>query len=295
MDIKQLKYFVEIVQHKSMTEAANQLYMSQSTLSKAIRDLEKELNTSLFTRQNRRLLLTDEGKLLYDKSLELIRIYNQLPDELHQKDGNETGHIRFGLSTIADANKFMNTFQAYHDRYPKITYQLTQGGGKSIEQKILSDQLDLGITSLPVDTNNFDYLPIYKEYFYIVLLKNHALSSKNVIKLNDLKEESFIMFDEAYYINDLIQTVCRQHGFVPNVIAKITQWNIIEYLITSNIGVTILPENIAKTLNKNPEISIVPIEKELLSWEIGVIWKKNIYLNHVSRKWIDYMTIHLNQ
>lgn len=63
MDIKQLKYFVEIVQHKSMTEAANQLYMSQSTLSKAVRDLEKEFNTSLFTRQNRRLILTDRRKV----------------------------------------------------------------------------------------------------------------------------------------------------------------------------------------------------------------------------------------
>src|SRR5699024_11728893 len=83
MDIKQMKYFVEVVNQNSMTDASKSLYIAQPTISKAIKDLENELDMTLFDRSKRQLVLTDAGRVFYQKSKEILTLYNDLPREIN--------------------------------------------------------------------------------------------------------------------------------------------------------------------------------------------------------------------
>lgn len=293
IDIKQMIYFHEIVKHGGMTRAAESLFISQSTLSKSMKDLEEALGAELFYRSHRQLTLTDVGQLFLEQSQKILNLHEQLPDEINQMKSQGTGHIRIGLSSMVDMKKFVKTLRRYHRYYPNVTYNLTENGGKSIEGQLLNNELDIGLTSLPVDSSLFEHLALYKEHFHIVMHHQHPLADRDSLTLTDLVDEDFIIFNEDYYVNDMIMSTCRKYGFVPNVISHISQWNIIQYLIDAEIGISILPDSIINSLASSHTIKTFPVDEDILSWEIGLIWKRESYLNYATKAWIDYMAIEL--
>ncbi|PTK92711.1 LysR family transcriptional regulator, partial [Staphylococcus gallinarum] len=138
MDIKQMKYFVEVVNQDGMTNASKSLYIAQPTISKAIKDLEKELNMPLFDRSKRQLVLTDAGKIFFQKCKEILTLYNDLPKEINSLLGLETGHISIGLSAVMNMNQFIHILGQFHQQYPNVTYNLVENGGKMIETQLIN-------------------------------------------------------------------------------------------------------------------------------------------------------------
>ena len=83
-----------------------------------------------------------------------------------------------------------------------MTYNLNESGGKSIETRLINDQIDIGITTIPIDENVFDYLPLYSEDLRLVVSKEHDLASRDSVTMAELKNEDFILFNEDFYLND---------------------------------------------------------------------------------------------
>ncbi|MBO3065341.1 MULTISPECIES: cidABC operon transcriptional activator CidR [Staphylococcus] len=287
MDIKHMKYFVEVVDQKGMTNASKSLYIAQPTISKAIKDLEKELNMTFFDRSKRQLVLTDAGKVFYKKCKEILTLYKDLPKEINSLLGLETGHISIGLSAVMNMNKFIHILGEFHQQYPNVTYNLVEKGGKMIETQLINDEIDIGITTIPVDQDIFHSIPLYQEDLKLVVNKEHRLANREQINMAMLKDEDFILFNEDFYLNDKIIEAAKNAGYVPKTISKISQWNFIENLLSAHLGVSILPENIVNLLDGN--FKNITIDDPGMRWELGVIWKRDKYLSHATRKWIEFM------
>ncbi|WP_426704252.1 cidABC operon transcriptional activator CidR [Staphylococcus shinii] len=287
MDIKHMKYFVEVVDQKGMTNASKSLYIAQPTISKAIKDLEKELNMTFFDRSKRQLVLTDAGKVFYKKCKEILTLYKDLPKEINSLLGLETGHISIGLSAVMNMNKFIHILGEFHQQYPNVTYNLVEKGGKMIETQLINDEIDIGITTIPVDQDIFHSIPLYQEDLKLVVNKEHRLANREQINMAMLKDEDFILFNEDFYLNDKIIEAAKNAGYVPKTISKISQWNFIENLLSAHLGVSILPENIVNLLDGN--FKNITIDDPGMRWELGVIWKRGKYLSHATRKWIEFM------
>lgn len=292
MDIKQMTYFVEIVKQGGMTRAAEALYIAQPTISKAIKELEHELGNALFDRSKRQLTLTDVGEVFYEKSLEILNLYGNLPNEISSVLGVEQGHITIGLSAIMDMERFSRVLGTFHQKYPSVTFNLIENGGKTIETQIRKGDINIGVTSLPVDNMQFDSFPLYSEKFQVVAHSSHPLAQQQTVEISALKDEDFILFNEDFYLNDKIIAAARKVGFVPNIVSKISQWHFIEHLLSAKMGISILPENIVNIISQNQNISVLHLSDAELQWEMGVIWKKDVYLNHATQTFLDYLNIH---
>ncbi|MCD8838919.1 cidABC operon transcriptional activator CidR [Staphylococcus arlettae] len=288
MDIKQMSYFVEVVNEGGMTNASKSLYIAQPTISKAVKDIEKELGMPLFDRSKRELKLTDAGQVFYQKCKEILALYNNLPVEINSLLGLETGHISIGLSAVMNMNKFIQILGEFHKLYPNITYNLVENGGKMIESQLANDEIDIGITTLPVDSTIFNSIPLYQEDLKLVLNKEHHLAHRKTVEMKELANEDFILFNEDFYLNDKIREAAKNAGFIPKTISKISQWNFIENLLNAHLGVSILPDNIVRMLDSN--FKHININDSAMKWELGVIWKKEKYLSHATRQWIDFMS-----
>ena len=287
MDIKHMKYFVEVVDQKGMTNASKHLFIAQPTISKAIKDLEQELDMTLFDRSKRQLVLTDAGSIFYKKCKEILTLYNDVPKEINSLLGLETGHISIGLSAVMNMNQFINILGEFHQKYPNVTYSLVENGGKMIETQLINDEIDIGITTLPVDQSIFHSVTLYQEDLKLVLNKEHHLANEAHVDMSMLKDEDFILFNEDFYLNDKIIEAAKNAGFIPNTISKISQWNFIENLLNAHLGVSILPENIVHLLDRS--FSNKAIVDPGMRRELGVIWKKDKYLSHATKQWIDFM------
>ncbi|MBF7020226.1 LysR family transcriptional regulator [Staphylococcus sp. 18_1_E_LY] len=287
MDIKQMNYFVEVVNHGGMTNASKALYIAQPTISKAIKDLENELAMPLFDRSKRQIVLTDAGEIFYKKSKEILALYNNLPTEINSLLGLETGHISIGLSAVMNMKQFIKLLGEFHQLYPNVTYNMVENGGKMIESQLFNDEIDIGITTIPVDSTIFNSISLYQEDLKLVLNSEHRLANNATVSMSELKEEDFILFNEDFYLNDKIRETAKNAGFIPKTISKISQWNFIDDLLNAHLGVSILPESIVQMLDS--DFKAITFDDPSMKWELGVIWKKDKYLSHATRKWIDFM------
>ncbi|NWK85082.1 LysR family transcriptional regulator [Staphylococcus sp. GSSP0090] len=287
MEIKQMKYFVEVVKNGGMTRASKHLYIAQSTISKNIKSIEDEFNVTLFDRRKKHIILTDIGQIFYDKCVEALAILDDLSLEMDDVTNIERGHIRLGVSAIMDVRLFTESLNQFHSMYPNVTYEVVEGGGKAVEFYLNNDEIDVGITTLPVDDDVYHAVPLYKEKLMLVVDKNSKYANETTVYLGDLKSERFIMFHDDYYIKDQIIESCRKVGFHPKVVAKMAQITFIENMILDGIGVSILPESIVSILNK--DITGIEITGADVNWNLGIIWKKESYINYVTREWINFL------
>lgn len=282
-----MKYFVEVVKQGGMTNASKSLYIAQPTISKAIKDIEAEMAVPLFDRSKRNLVLTDAGKIFFNKCKEIISLYDNLPTEINSLYGLETGHINISMSAVMSMRKFIGVLGDFHQLYPNITYNLIESGGKTTENLILNDEVDIGVTTLPVDHHLFESISLNKEDLRVVLYREHPLAYKTKIKMEELAEENFILFNEDFYLNDKIIENAKNAGFVPNMASQISQWNVIENLIINKLGITILPATISELLND--DVKMIQLENANTEWELGVVWKKDKRLSHATNKWIEFL------
>lgn len=281
-----MRYFVTIVKEGGMTEAASALYISQPTLSKSIRDIENELGVKLFDRDKRRLALTDAGKVLLDQCEEILRLHDKLPTDLKNMIGIYQGQLKIGLPPLMNVKKLIQVIKEFHKKYPRVTFQMIEGGSRSIEQQLENNDIDFGITVLPTHSKSFESYRFIHEPLSLVVHKDHPLAFESNIELASLETEHFIMFDDDFYLNEIIMSACKSAGFIPDIIAWTAQWKFIEEMIDANLGVCILPKSSASMLDYS--FKTIEISKPELYWKLGIIWNKNQPISALTREWLNF-------
>ena len=288
MEIKQIKYFVEVVRQGGMTQASEHLYIAQSTISKAIKNIENEYDITLFDRSQKQIKLTDIGQTFYDNSLEFLALFEKLSLEMNDVVNVQKGHIKIGLSPMMNVQMFTNALNQFHKLYPNVTYEVIEGGGKIVENLTANDDVDIGITTLPVDHSLFHSVSLYNEELLLVVSNDHHLSDMEKVDLAELKNEEFVLFHDDYYLKDQIIENCKRIGFYPKTVANISQISFIANLIQQGIGISIVPESLVRLMGDN--VTSIQLENVELSWHFGAIWRKDAYLHYVTRQWIDFIS-----
>lgn len=288
MEIKQIKYFVEVVRQGGMTQASEHLYIAQSTISKAIKNIENEYDITLFDRSQKQIKLTDIGQTFYDNSLEFLALFEKLSLEMNDVVNVQKGHIKIGLSPMMNVQMFTNALNQFHKLYPNVTYEVIEGGGKIVENLTANDDVDIGITTLPVDHSLFHSVSLYNEELLLVVSNDHHLSDMEKVDLAELKNEEFVLFHDDYYLKDQIIENCKRIGFYPKTVANISQISFIANMIQQGIGISIVPESLVRLMGDN--VTSIQLENVELSWHLGTIWRKDAYLNYVTRQWIDFIS-----
>jgi DNA-binding transcriptional LysR family regulator len=291
MDIKHLQYFLEVVEFNSFSRAADHLYITQPTISKMIKNLELELDVTLFERSRKQLALTDAGQIIYEQAKLIDQAFKNLGTELEQLSGLKKGHIRIGLPPIFDAQNFLKMIGHFHEQHPGITFQLVEYGSKKIEEAVESNNLDVGVIVLPTKKNLFDYFSIMEEDLKLILHASHPLAKKEKVTLIELANESFILFNKDFVLNDRIILSCNAAGFNPTIISESTQQSNIVEMVANKLGVALLPESVCDTLHK--DVCSVKIENPTISWNLAVIWRKNHYLSFAAKEWLNFTKIKL--
>lgn len=286
MDIRHLQYFIEVAHFQSFTKAAEHLYISQPTISKMIKNLENDLGVELFERRRKKVVLTDAGRLILTQAKTIDKAFQNLTTQLDDLLGLQKGHLRIGLPPIMDAEEFIQTLGSFHKKYPHITFQLVESGAKKIEEQILQEELDVGITVLPTDEARFHYFFLLNEELEVVLHPEHPLAGREEIQLTELKEESFILFNKDFVLNDRISTACQEAGFLPKIVSESSQWNFIGKMVASNFGISLLPKSVSQLLNDN--VRRIKVTQPSMAWELAIIWPKDQYISFAAKEWLAY-------
>lgn len=288
MDIRALTYFLEVVKHNSFSKASQQLHLSQPTLSKMIKQLEEELGVVLFDRSTRRMQLTETGETLSRHARLVMQALDHLQSALQDIKELRTGQFAFGMPPVIGASFFPRILARFHRQYPGMHIQLVEEGGKQIEQMLLEGKLDLGVVVLPVNEEWFDVTPLVERKLRLVLPAGHRLASMDRIPLSALKEEPFIMFRKGFSLHDKVRAACIEAGFEPRIAYESAQWDFIGEMVAAGMGIAFLPETACEKLDPRQVKTVAGTEPQI-DWNIGLIRRRDSYLNHAAREWVRFV------
>jgi DNA-binding transcriptional LysR family regulator len=285
MDIRSLRYFVETARLSSFTQAAEQLHVTQSTISKMVHQLEQELGTPLFVRDGRRLGLTDTGRVVYQRGQELLATMRTLTAEVQDIQAVRHGTLNIGIPPMINM-LFTPVLKAFRERYPEIRLLLREETGPEVERLVATGELEIGMTMLPGDpVLPVERLPVASYPIWALAAKGTFQRQRRTLKLDALKDLPIVLLTDDFALTRSLRGAFARAGFDPLVAAQSGQWDWLVEMASAGIGVALLPEPFIDRL-PDESLHAVRIVEPDLPWQVAHVWSGR-YLSHAARAWLD--------
>ena len=285
MELRTMRAFVEVVRQGSFSRAAKSVFASQSTVSKAVKQLEDELGVQLLDRVGPRPKLTSAGEVVYGRASAMLAESADLLTELDEVRGLKRGTLSLGLPLIGANLLFAPLFAAYRSQYPGVDIRLFEHGSKRLERLLLAGEVDFAASLLPVG-DEFEWLELRRERIDVLVPENHPLARRKNVRMADLAKFEFILFGEAFALNPIILGACQRAGFQPTVVARSSQIDFILELVRVRMGIAFLPRMVA-TMSIPKGVRNVAISDEGMRWDLALIWRRGAYLSQAARAWLE--------
>jgi len=248
-DLWQLRYFKAVAEHLHFGRAAAALHISQPPLSRAIRALEERLGVALFARNRRRVELTPPGARLLDEARRILGQLERAVLELRGMAAGERGRLRIGFVSLADYGVLPQLLKAYKSARPGVQLALREMLSPDQSLALAAGELDFGLLLPPVtEMQELDHLVVQRERFVAALPARHRLAAtRGGVAMGELAGESFVMVPReiAPGLYDIVSGLAARAGFSLNVSQEAIQMQTVVSLVSSGLGVAIVPGSIA--------------------------------------------------
>jgi DNA-binding transcriptional LysR family regulator len=212
MNFKQLETFLRVVEWQSFTKAAQHLYLSQPTISLQIKALEEELQVILFQRNEKKVTLTEAGRLFYTEVKQILLHYYNIQVGLEDLKELKTGQLMIGASTIPGEYLLPQIIGDFHHKYPGIKINLCISDSASIGAKVRHKELDLGIVGFPITEGDIVCTPWAKDYLVLIVSSQHKWAQLKSIDLEELKKEPIILREPGSGTRQTIEMFLEKKG-----------------------------------------------------------------------------------
>ena len=284
MELRHLRAFVEVARQGGFSRAARTLFSTQSTVSKAIGQLEAELGQALFERLATGVRLTGAGELVYARAVAMLAEGEHMVAELADLRGMVSGRLRLGLPIFGSARLFAPLFAQYRQRHPGVEIELLEQGSARLEEAVLAGEVELAVSLLPVP-DAFAWQPVCDDPMMAVLWADHPLGGREALKLTELAQTPLILFEQGFVLNARIETACRARGFAPEPAARSSQVDFIIALVASGLGVALLPRILTEGRDLAP-LHVALVDETDLRWRAALVWRKGARLSPAARAWL---------
>jgi LysR family cyn operon transcriptional activator len=242
MELRQLKYFVHAAEKGNFTAAADELYITQSTLSQQIMQLESELNTHLFDRIGRRVRLTESGQVMLEHARFVLAEVDKTRQAIEDLQGLLTGELRIGV-TYAFTSLLMPILVSFPKKYPGIRLRIVYAPPDELVQKLLAADLDMVLTFHGSGQDSaFEMTPLVKSRIVLAVGKHHRLAGTKNLSIDSLKGVDMILATRGYSSRDFLDEILYKHNIALQVRIEMNDVHSILSLVEKGHWATLLNE-----------------------------------------------------
>ena len=271
IETRLLHYFLAIARELNITKAAESLFLTQSTLSRQMMDLERQLGKKLFIRGNRKLTLTEEGKFLRDRAQEILSLIETTESALRTNDQVLSGDITIGCGETIVMDHFAKLFAAFHERHPEVRFHTHSGDADTVMERLDKGLVDMGLLLGPLRQERYHYLNLHQKDIYGLLMPaDCALAKQDVINIDQLKSLPIIMSKQTFSGHQELEWF----GTDESVLQVVATYNLIynaTFLVEHGIGYALCLDRLVNTQGRN--LTFRPIVLEL-SVNLYIVTKK---------------------
>lgn len=292
MELRHLDYFIAVCEELHFSRAAEKLGISQPNLSLQIKALEEEFGAPLFDRIGKKIALTSAGEALLKHSRNVIAHVQNAYDEMAELRSHRVGLLRLGVIPSEMDYRLTPLFIEFHRRFPMVSLRIFSEA--DTVKRVLDATIDVGITRIPQPDDRLTVIPLAKEEYGLVVAEGHPLCDRKSVTINELKGIPMITYPSGYWGRELVDDVCREHGFVLNAIVEITSNPSLFRFVAENIGATVQTSHLVQAIN-DPRLRFIPIGDHAPQRQLGIVYRQDKYLGHAAKSFIENATERLGQ
>ena len=278
MELRHLRYFLAVAAAQNFTRAAESLHISQPSLSIQIRDLEEELDTCLFDRLGRTVVLTQAGLLFRDHAERALREVEQGTQLIRELDGAQRGRLVVG--TLATVNSYLipPLVSRFKERFPGIHLQVHAQPSSEIVSGLLANRLDLGLCLLPVQEEHLISLPLFDERLVLIASSRHRIPQSR-LRMKDLGGFPLVLMPVDYCLRKMVEEECAQARVSPQVVLEMSSPEGILQAVSEGAGLTILPELYVRQRVGRTRLRIIELYDPVPRHSVGLVHRQNRHQN----------------
>lgn len=288
MDLKKLLYFATIVEERQITRAANRLHIAQPPLSLQLKALEEELGVTLMERNNKSIEVTQAGWTFYYRAKEILNSVDGMISEVKEQGDGIRGKLSIG-TVMSCVSYLPKPIQISQDKYPAVTFQLWEGDSHRVEEMLQARTIELGITRLPLESDNLDMVRLHPEPLVAVQPSDWHVFRTPTISIKELEERPLMVLhgQGGKGIFEMFVESCQTFGFNPKIICESPDVATLLTLADSGVGIAIVPK-LAIDLRPEGTLSYAEITPSLKS-DTALIWLKNRRLSKIAENFKDIL------
>ncbi len=273
MELHQLDYVLAVAHHQNFSRAAEDIKVSQPSLSQQITKLERELGTSLFVRTTRYVQLTAAGKEFITHARRILLQVNEARDCIQEYLSIKKGRLKLGTLSVVGYYNLPNLVTSFHKKFPGINLDILEGQCEELLYALQTSKIDAAFVQVTKPNHNFHVNTLVTDKMVLVVNYPHPLSHRMSVDLKELRNEKFIITPATSGHYQDFHNACLAAGFTPNIAINCGVVNTMLSFVREGLGVTVLSSKVAAE-ECDPSIRIVPITP-FIHREIALVTLRN--------------------
>ncbi|SFB35096.1 LysR family transcriptional regulator [Clostridium frigidicarnis] len=288
MNERRMRIFYEVSNVLNMTRVAEKMFISQSSISQAINELEQELGVKLFDRVSKRLYLTYEGQVFYNYVRRILNLYDESICAINDIRSSNRGKLKIGASNTVGVYMVPRIARAFLDIYENVEVSTTIGNTSDICNLILKNEIDFGLVEGKVKNDEIITNSFFKDELVVIVPKNHRLANKKLIRKEEIRNEKFIMREVGSGTRELIERKFKENDVEYNVFMELGNNEAIKNIVEAGIGISCISKQCLDHERIENRLKILNIVNLELSRDIYFIRHKD---KNISTAMTNFMNI----
>ena len=290
MEFKHIEYFIETCGYKSMSQAAEALFISQQALSRCIQNLEEELGCKLFRRTVKGSTLTEEGKYFYDQFNPIVQSYRNTLSQTMAHLERRPQKVAFACAPLIFGVLDTQLLFDFQEENPSILLERIEMTGQEVDAYVESDERHFGIQDIPENYRKlqFDHIPVKSLPLRLYVHKDNPLAGLQQVEFGMLKNENFLAMEKRSHYHNTLRDKAGACGFTPNIIYESADISELYKLVDRGKGVFLAIDS-ATVASRYPNIRVIPFADESLTYCIAFVFQNYDSLPTPAKKFIEFI------
>ena len=276
--IRQLQYLIAVVELRHFGKAADRCFVTQSTLSAGIQELENLLGAAVLERSKRKVIPTPLGLDLVERAREVLLLSEGIVEQARGEHEPLTGPLRLGVIPTIGPFLLPKVLPTIRKKFRQLELFLIEDQTARLLERIGSGELDCAILALPYDMERMESQTFWSENFWIAFPKKHKLSEVDAVGTKDLPVDELLLLGEGHCFRDHALSACRREGLLRNAAFQGTSLYTLMEMVAGGQGVTFLPDMaIHSSMGKQRGVDVRPLDSKGPHRDIALVWRSSFY------------------
>ena len=287
MHLNQLWVFYQVAKHKSFSQAAEALFLSQPSVSNQIKLLEETCGLKLFDRSGRSVELTSTGEILLSYAERIFSLAKEADSVIEEIKGLKAGGIRISASSTLGAYYLPDILDLFRKKHPQIEIRMNVGYTQTVAEDVLAFRSDLGLIGREVAHPNIVVIPLWEEELVLIVPPDHPFAGRREISLAELQGQPFIMSEKGSGVREITEKILAGAKVSARVVMELGENEAMKRAVASGLGITLISATVARRELEAGQIRAVRLPGARILRKFNIIHHKNKYISKLIRAFMD--------